>query len=77
VFRTKYRGARPLRLERRQECLPADTLHGDFWYSDVRTVLTLRVPPGVSISVRLMWGDIEAGAVTNPLDLHTQNGTIR
>jgi hypothetical protein len=76
VFRTKY-GGRPFRRERRRECLPTDTSHGDFWYSDVRAVLTVRVPTGVSVAVRLMWGNIEATALTNPVDLQTQNGTIR
>jgi hypothetical protein len=77
VFRTKYGGLRPRHLARRPECLPADTLHGEFWYSDVRAELTVRVPTGVSVAVRLMWGDIEATTTTNPLDLRTQNGTIR
>lgn len=75
-FRTRYGGHRPVQPVRRRECLPADPLHGDFWYSDVRADVTLRVPPGVPVVVRVMWGDIEVAGVRNPLDLYTQNGRV-
>ena len=75
VIRTRYRMIYPAQLVRLAECLPSDSVHGNFWYSDVRADLTLRVPAGVRVAVRLMWGDIEARA-PNAMELHTQNGTI-
>jgi hypothetical protein len=75
VIRTRYGMTHPAQLVRLPECLPSHSVHGDFWYSDVRADLTLRVPAGVRVAVRLMWGDIEVGA-PNPMELHTQNGTI-
>ena len=77
TFRTFYAPAFLVHPARRIECLPADSLHGDFWYSDVRATLTLRVPPGIAVAVRVMWGDIKRAALPNPLRLETQNGTIR
>ena len=76
TFRTFYAPAVLVHPARRMECLPADPLHGDFWYSDVRATATLLVPPGVAVIVRVMWGDIERAALPNPLRLETQNGTV-
>jgi hypothetical protein len=77
AIRTRYNaGTRPP-LARRGECLPAETLLGDFWDSDVAADVTVRVPAGVRVQVRLMWGDIDGGGVNGPVDLVTQNGSVR
>ena len=77
TFRTFYSPSHGARSAPRRECLPVDQLHGDFWYSDVRATVTLRVPPGLDVAVRVMWGDIEAKSLPNSLRLSTQNGSIR
>jgi hypothetical protein len=76
-IRTRYPAGSLPPLVRRGECLPSETLLGDFWDSDVTVDLIVRVPAGVRVNVRLMWGDIDATAVSNPMDLQTQNGSVR
>jgi hypothetical protein len=76
VIRTRYPSYRARRLDRRDECLPPDTVHGHFWYSDVHAELAVRVPRGVRVAIRLMRGNIDARAVTNPMQLATQNGVV-
>ena len=76
AIRTRYHATRSP-LARRGECLPAETLLGDFWDSDVTADVTVRVPVEVRVQVRLMWGDIDGGAVRGPVDLVTQNGSVR
>jgi hypothetical protein len=73
---SRYGVARVPPFAPRQECLPQSSVHGDFWYNDVGAELILEVPQGVRVAVHLLWGDI-AAVVSNPMQLETQNGSVR
>ncbi|HEU4643612.1 MAG TPA: hypothetical protein VFS44_14240 [Gemmatimonadaceae bacterium] len=67
----------PLSAGSRHDCLPPEDDRGDFWHSDVRVELLVRVPDGVRVLARVMSGDIDVAPVAAELDLTTNTGAVR
>ncbi len=62
TMRYPGRGSLPVNPETgRLECLPEDP-RGDFWYSDVRVDLVVRVPAGVLVQADLLDGEVNGPA---------------
>lgn len=59
-----------------KECLPPVGERGDYWTYAVPLQVTIAVPAGTRVRVRLMSGSIRAHGVRGPLDLKTGDGVV-
>ena len=60
----------------RVDCLPPLDARGDFWHSDVRFDVVLRLPPNIRLLVNLLDGDIDVRALSGLRGVSTIQGTI-
>ncbi|HEX6536970.1 MAG TPA: hypothetical protein VF041_20460 [Gemmatimonadaceae bacterium] len=60
----------------RHDCLMPEDDRGDFWHSDVRVELLVRVSDDARLDVRLVDGDIAIAPVAAALRLATNTGSI-
>jgi Toastrack DUF4097 len=62
--------------DRPNECKPGGGGRNNVQNNDVIVTFTVRVPPGVRFAGRTVNGDVEADALTAPLEASTVNGSV-
>lgn len=77
AFVATYPPLPPRSASNGHDCLPPDDGRGDFWRSDVRVELLVRVPDGARVRARVVSGDIDVAPIAAELELTTNTGTVR
>ena len=73
---TRIRDRYPDRGRWSRECLPPAEERGDFWAYTIRLKVTVSVPPGTPLRVRVMRGNIRAAGAIRLLDLGSGDGKV-
>lgn len=68
---------RPLLRFLWRECLPPDEGRGDYWHTDVRANVRVRLPRSVALIIRLIQGEVDVAALTGSRTVVVNDGTVR
>lgn len=72
----RIRDAYPSRSNWTKECLPPAEARGDYWSYVVPMRVTVTIPAGTRLRVRLLSGDIHARTASASFDLQTRDGIV-
>jgi hypothetical protein len=68
---------RPLSRLLWRECLPPDEGRGDYWHTDTRASVRVRLPRSVGLVIRLLQGEVEVAVSTGLRTVVVNDGTVR